>query len=146
MLFRSQAVFGNKVNQINWPANIAELCTKVDQVIDVGSDQDDAVVERAYSNIANALWKYQRSVEIVPFSSKFDRVSAGIAQLSQSEQRGLALFNGKAKCSGCHVTSISKGSSRPLFTDFSYDNLGVPRNPQNPVYQFPLIRSEEHTS
>ena len=25
----------------------------------------------------------------------------------------------------------------PLFTDFSYDNLGFPRNPENPTYRMP---------
>jgi cytochrome c peroxidase len=32
----------------------------------------------------------------------------------------------KAKCGNCHVP--------PLFTDFTYDNLGIPRNPANPFY------------
>ena len=39
------------------------------------------------------------------------------------------LFNGKAKCANCHAA--------PLFTDFTYDNLGVPRNPLNPFYHEP---------
>ena len=25
----------------------------------------------------------------------------------------------------------------PLFTDFTYDNLGVPKNPMNPFYHMP---------
>jgi len=36
---------------------------------------------------------------------------------------------GKAKCANCHVP--------PNFTDFTYDNLGVPRNPLNPFYNEP---------
>ena len=40
------------------------------------------------------------------------------------------MFNGKAKCSACHLSDGAK----PLFTDFTYDNLGVPKNPENPVY------------
>ena len=43
---------------------------------------------------------------------------------------GLELFNGKAMCSACH---LSEGPA-PLFTDFTYDNLGIPKNPENPVY------------
>ncbi len=35
---------------------------------------------------------------------------------------GLALFDGKGKCSGCHVL----GDTKPLFTDFTYYNLGLP--------------------
>jgi cytochrome c peroxidase len=33
-------------------------------------------------------------------------------------------------CSACH---ISEGP-QPLFTDYTYDNLGIPANPLNPVY------------
>jgi cytochrome c peroxidase len=42
--------------------------------------------------------------------------------------RGLELFNNKSKgkCANCHVP--------PLFTDFTYDNLGIPKNPMNPFY------------
>jgi cytochrome c peroxidase len=35
-------------------------------------------------------------------------------------------------CSACHVGTPGPGAAPPLFTDFTYDNLGVPRNPENP--------------
>jgi cytochrome c peroxidase len=84
-----------------------------------------------------------------PFSSKFDAWVDGQAELSAQEQSGLALFNNPAKgnCTACHP-SVSQGySSHPLFTDFTYDNIGVPRNwnipanlphPQSPVSGVPL--------
>ncbi|MEK7214461.1 MAG: cytochrome-c peroxidase, partial [Chloroflexota bacterium] len=40
--------------------------------------------------------------------------------LSESAQRGLSLFQGKAACIQCH--------NGPLFSDDSYHNLGVPQN------------------
>jgi len=52
------------------------------------------------------------------------------------------LFNGKAKCASCHVSTAVKGVPAALFTDFSYDNLGVPRNPDNPIYNFPMINPD----
>jgi cytochrome c peroxidase len=48
---------------------------------------------------------------------------------------GLALFNDESKgmCSLCHT--LEEGlAGYPLFTDFTYDNLGVPKNPDNPFY------------
>lgn len=47
----------------------------------------------------------------------------------------MKLFNGKAKCNGCHLseprlTADGKGIIPPLFTDFTYDNLGIPVNPR----------------
>ena len=39
----------------------------------------------------------------------------------------------RANCASCHT--LRPGSSGyPLFTDFGYDNLGVPSNPDNPYY------------
>ena len=36
----------------------------------------------------------------------------------------------RAKCAKCHIANGQK----PLFTDYTFDNLGVPKNPENPVY------------
>jgi cytochrome c peroxidase len=87
-------------------------------------------VPAAYECIARSIADYERSSEVSQFSSKYDAVLAGRATLTEQEALGLALFEGKAKCSLCH---ISTGDS-PLFTDYTYDNLGVPRNPKNPFY------------
>ena len=45
----------------------------------------------------------------------------------------MRLFNRKGKCALCHISQPSMapdgGDMPPLFTDFTYDNLGIPRNP-----------------
>jgi cytochrome c peroxidase len=68
--------------------------------------------------------------EFTPFSSKFDAWLAGSAQLSEAEVRGLTLFNnpGKGNCTACHPSQRGPYSQHPLFTDFTYDNIGVPRS------------------
>lgn len=68
------------------------------------------------------------------FSSKYDYYLAGRVQLSQEEQQGLHLFQVKGLCANCH-TLTAPGGGAPLFTDFSYSNLGIPKNPANPVYR-----------
>ncbi len=80
----------------------------------------------AYEAIARSIAAFERSSAVSSFSSKYDAYLAGRAHFTGQEQRGMALFNGKANCSGCHVP--------PLFTDYSYDNLGIPKNPLNPFY------------
>jgi cytochrome c peroxidase len=58
--------------------------------------------------------------------------------LSDEELQGLAIFNdpGRGNCASCH--SLAAGSAGyPLFTDFSYHNLGIPKNPENPYYSMP---------
>jgi cytochrome c peroxidase len=87
-------------------------------------------VPAAYECIARSIAAYERSPEVNQFSSKYDAYLASAATLTAQEAWGLELFEGKAMCSACH---ISEGTD-PLFTDFTYDNLGVPRNPENPFY------------
>ena len=66
-----------------------------------------------------------------PFSSKFDYFQRGQAALTAQELNGLALFNNatKGNCAACHPSTSADGATPPMFTDYSYDNLGVPRNP-----------------
>jgi cytochrome c peroxidase len=87
-------------------------------------------VAMAYDNIGYSVAAYEASPEVNAFSSKFDYAKMGMAKLSKQEQRGYALFRGKGKCAKCHIANGEK----PLFTDYTFDNLGVPKNPENPVY------------
>jgi cytochrome c peroxidase len=65
-----------------------------------------------------------------PYSSKYDHWLEGKARLSESELRGLQLFNDpdKANCAGCHTSAPSRDGLPPLFTDHQYEALGAPRN------------------
>lgn len=94
------------------------------------SECTSADVTELYNCIGRAIAAYERSDEVNPFTSKYDYWLKGQAKLTGQELLGLELFNGKAMCSACH---LSDGEA-PLFTDFSYDNLGLPKNPANPVY------------
>lgn len=97
-------------------------------------------VHRAYNLLAKAIAQFERSRQLNPFTSKFDFVSAGLTQFTAQEQLGMELFTGKAQCSQCHVLDPVEGADGktypPVFTDFTYDNIGVPRNhsiPGNPL-------------
>lgn len=89
-------------------------------------------VPDAYDAIGYSIAAYEASSEVNTFSSKFDLAKTGKVKLSKEEQNGLALFAGKGKCSQCHLAS----GKQPLFTDYTYDNLGLPKNPENPVYGY----------
>ncbi|MGE5124208.1 MAG: cytochrome-c peroxidase [Acidobacteriaceae bacterium] len=56
--------------------------------------------------------------------------------LTDAELQGLAVFNTRAGCSSCHSLQPSS-AGYPLFTDFGYDNIGIPKNPDNPFYDMP---------
>ena len=111
---------------------------------------DDTGVGVAYNDIAISIAAYERSLEVSSFTSKFDMFwdnakekGLDVTQinsmnwskyrslgLTHEELRGLAVFN--ANCSSCHT--LDEGTyGYPLFTDFSYDNLGIPKNLENPA-------------
>jgi cytochrome c peroxidase len=117
-------------------------------------------VDAAYDNVGRAVAAFERSAPVSAFKSRFDKfwteqgkdvsqfgVDANFnyvgipAQFkskyfTRQEAEGLALFNAtdKGKCALCHLTanaSTEDGRTyAPLFTDFTYDNLGVPVNPR----------------
>jgi cytochrome c peroxidase len=81
--------------------------------------------------ITFALAQYQsRAPEFRPFDSKYDLFLAGRVTLSPAELRGLRLFNNfdKGNCVACHPSGRGPDHEPPLFTHFTYDNIGVPRN------------------
>jgi cytochrome c peroxidase len=94
-------------------------------------------VAGTYERIAFSIAAYERSEHVNPFDSKYDYYLKGEAELSGQEALGLELFEGKAMCSQCHPSQPGPNGEPPLFTDFTYDNLGVPRNPRNPFYTMP---------
>ena len=96
-------------------------------------------VKQAYHFAAEAIAAYEMSAEVNRFDSKFDFYLKGQAVLSTSEKLGLEVFNDpkKGNCAACHPSTPGPGGAPPLFTDFTYDNLGVPKNPVNPFYYLP---------
>ena len=85
----------------------------------------------ALADMGLAIAAYEtEGPEFHPFTSKFDYWQLGQAQLTPLELQGLALFNnpGKGNCTACHPSQRQGFDEHPLFTDFSYDNIGVPRN------------------
>jgi len=141
-----------------WKVYQSHYAKLFEEVWGAGSLQceTDANYLAVYDNIGRSISAYEQSYEVNPFSSKFDRfwdnakakgmdvtlintsnwqeyLSLG---LKAKEVYGLAIFNDedKGKCALCHT--LDEGTAGyPLFTDFTYDNLGIPKNPENPVYQ-----------
>lgn len=67
-------------------------------------------------DLVKAIAAFERTV--VSGNAKYDAFKTGNQQaLSEAEKRGLALFEGRARCSQCH--------NGPNFTDEKYHNLGV---------------------
>lgn len=80
-------------------------------------------VNRTFDQIAIAIAFYEESNVFNQFSSVYDK-----GEMTPEQAIGLDLFKNKAKCALCHVTEPGT-SGAAEFTDFSYDNLGIPINP-----------------
>ncbi|MBB5031559.1 cytochrome-c peroxidase [Prosthecobacter vanneervenii] len=100
------------------------------------SAQAPAGVAAVFAALTHAIAEFEKSRLFNRFTSKFDFYLAGRIELAPQEVRGLNLFTGKAKCAGCHVSNPTVATDGtpfpPLFTDFSYDNIGAPRNTRIP--------------
>lgn len=92
----------------------------------------------AYDAVGLSVAAFVASREADAYSSKYDMVRAGAATYTREERLGLELFRDKAKCAECHTLDEGPDGA-PLFTDFTFDNLGIPRNPENPWYRMPAL-------
>lgn len=83
------------------------------------SPEQQEAVTLAVVNMGKAIAAYQRRLDCGP--GRFDAWANGDAEaMSESEQRGLKLFIGKAGCVNCH--------SGPYFSDQNFHNVGlIPR-------------------
>jgi cytochrome c peroxidase len=127
-------VWGPGACAIDWPGNgvVNQQCVKSDGAVPL-SDAARDKVDEAYDNIARSISAFEDSPASNAYSSKLDAVRAGLATFTEQEALGRVIFRGKGMCSACHVGSSAGNADPPLFTDFTFDNLGVPRNPQNPA-------------
>lgn len=105
------------------------------ELVRLYGETDD--VDTLYAHITDALAAYQSSDEINPFSSKYDAWKKHKYKMTPAEKRGLKLFKDKGMCAECHILDKDERARRVLFTDHTYDNLGIPRNPDNPHYRVP---------
>ena len=93
-------------------------------------------VADAMAAATRAIAEFEKSRVFNRFTSKFDFYLAGMTDLTPREKAGLALFVGKAACATCHTAEPALTANGkpfpPLFTDFTYENIGLPPNPLIP--------------
>jgi cytochrome c peroxidase len=127
------SVWGARSCWIAWPAGMDRMCRAEGGPIALPK-VERTKVDAAYGKIGLSVAAYEASSEVNQFTSKFDYYLKGIVKLTKEEREGLNLFQGKGKCTNCHVIGEGRDAKGSLLTDFTYDNLGVPKNPENPVY------------
>ena len=143
-----ESIWGPQSFAIHWPSNVAGVCAKPgpppasDPLPVHLSAVDRGTSNSTYDHIAMSMATYESSSDVSAFSSKFDAYLAGNATLSSEELEGYELFNGKAGCNQCHLSGTAVNTLNtqaaadvaPLFTDFTANNIGVPKNLALPYY------------
>ena len=92
-----------------------------------------ATDQQIFEKLKTALQTYQElDTDYLLFNSKFDREADGTYTFTPSERSGRDLFNNpdKGNCASCHTSRNGPNGERPVFTNFSYAALGLPRNMQ----------------
>ncbi len=99
---------------------------------DIARPLTQAQYDAVFDALTRAIAAFERTPTFRRFTSKYDYFVVGRTALSPQERRGLDLFNDKAGCAACHISAPERQADGswlpPLFTDFTYDNIGTPRN------------------
>jgi cytochrome c peroxidase len=151
--FFFEQVFGVGSLEIHWPSDVAKICSTPKGAAVLGgnptplklSPTDRTLANKDFDEFAQAIAAYESSDNVSSFTSKFDYFLAGKTTLTTQEQNGYDLFHGKAGCNTCHLdgrASTQLGGTdtgqaadvQPLFTDTTYNNLGLPKNVMLPWY------------
>jgi len=122
-------IWGTESCDITWPADVDTTCVTEGTTVAL-SDADRAKSDAAYDQIALSIAAYEDSSEVNAYSSKWDAARVYEVKVTKEQRKGFALFVGKGQCKACHLTQ----GEYPLLTDYSFDNLGIPVNPENPAY------------
>ncbi|MDB4271130.1 c-type cytochrome [bacterium] len=85
-------------------------------------DDDEKVAQLAYRSLVAFL----REPLFRPFNARIDDYWAGKKDaITAAEERGLGIFINKGECAKCHFVGTGVWP-KTVFTDYGYDNLGVP--------------------
>lgn len=105
-------------------------------VYGAGSLADGVDENLVLTRVVAAIAAFERGSQFRPFTSKFDAVLAGRATFTAQEALGRDVFTrpDKGGCARCHAITPGPSGSPPLFSNFAYENLGVPHNPDTTFY------------
>ena len=111
-------------NPIEMKMTLDEVVTKLNNIPGYKKQfQEVFGTDVTEQGIAKAIAAYERT--ILSGDAPYDRFKAGQKEaLSESAQRGMKLFFGKAQCSSCHI-----GAN---FTDNAFHNVGVGMDKKEP--------------
>jgi cytochrome c peroxidase len=159
-----EQIWGDTLS-ISFPSNTAQICDTPGGATKLGtstmpidlSPQDRATANSVYNHWGQSISKFERSINISAYSSKFDAYLAGNYTFTADEMAGYKLFDGIGNCNSCHLdgrstlcvdnnnygcSSASSGLTDtgtaaevdPTFTCYGFADEGLPLNPRVAYY------------
>jgi cytochrome c peroxidase len=150
-----EGIWGKQSFDIDFPRDTEKICRTPGGAFGNNptplrlSPTSRGTASATFDAFAHSITAFENGPEVSPFSSKFDAVLGGKATLTADEMAGYNLFRGKGNCNSCHLDGRSTAPStqlapsgvdtgaaadlQPLFTDTTSANLGLPKNPMDPL-------------
>ncbi|MEM9104781.1 MAG: cytochrome c peroxidase [Pseudomonadota bacterium] len=84
----------------------------------------------AVEALTEAIGAFERSAELAPFDSRYDRYLRGEVALTELEEAGRKLFfaEGLVNCNQCHQLHEHSDATAETFTGYAFHNVGTPVN------------------
>ncbi|WP_191600241.1 cytochrome-c peroxidase [Marinomonas algicola] len=85
-----------------------------------------------YTAMTQAIMAFEETELFMPFDAKYDRVLRGEETFTAEEELGRTLFFSQqfTNCNACHQLNASPFYERETFTNYHYENIGIPENSQ----------------
>jgi cytochrome c peroxidase len=86
--------------------------------------------QRLHVAMGESIAAFEATDFFSPFDSKYDRYLRGEYQPNAAEELGMTLFFSQqfTNCNQCHQLRTIPGAQEETFTNYSFENIGVPRN------------------
>ena len=86
-------------------------------------------INASYNAMGEAIGEFEKTDEFSPFTSRYDKSLRGEINLTTEEKRGSSLFFSPTNnnCVSCHKLNLPGAINEP-FSDFTYHNIGTPKN------------------
>ncbi len=85
--------------------------------------------DQAFDAATRSIAAFEHSAEFSTFDSKYDRYLRGEYEMTEMEELGrLLFFSNLVNCSRCHLRNNGADPSEETFTNYRYNNIGIPAN------------------
>lgn len=84
---------------------------------------------KVYTAVSQSIAAFEKSTQFAPFDSRYDRYLRGEYEMTKQQELGRQFFfSDLINCNSCHLINLSPLYKRETFTNYKYNNIGVPTN------------------